>query len=60
MQQLIEHARKLGVAELYGHVLRENVTMLAMAKELGFSVESNPEDHGVFRVSLKLAKACSC
>ena len=60
LQQLIEHARELGVAELYGHVLRENVTMLAMAKELGFSVESNPEDHGVFRVSLKLAKACSC
>ena len=56
MQQLIDHARALGVAELYGHVLRENTTMLAMAKELGFSVDSNSEDHGLFRVSLKLAK----
>ena len=57
MQQLIDHARALGVAELYGHVLRENTTMLAMAKELGFSVDSNSEDHGLFRVSLKLAKS---
>ena len=57
MQQLIDHARALGVAELYGHVMRENVTMLAMARELGFSVDSNSDDRGLFRVALKLAKA---
>jgi acetyltransferase len=37
MQRLIEVARVRGVRTLFGHVLRENAPMLALAKELGFT-----------------------
>ena len=55
MQHLVGHARKLGVAEIYGHVLNENSTMLKMAVELGFVVEPGSQERGTCRVSLKLA-----
>ena len=40
MQGLITYADRRGIGTLYGDVLRENVTMLQMARELGFKVES--------------------
>ena len=40
MQTLITCADRRGIGTLYGEVLRENTTMLQMARELGFKVET--------------------
>ena len=40
MQTLIACADRRGIGTLYGEVLRENATMLQMARELGFKVET--------------------
>ena len=40
MQTIIEYARSEGLREIEGQVLRDNTTMLAMCRELGFSVQS--------------------
>src|SRR5262249_16835726 len=44
MQRLIEVAQQRGVRRLVGSVLRENQSMLQMARELGFTVQSTVED----------------
>ncbi|HVP85055.1 MAG TPA: bifunctional acetate--CoA ligase family protein/GNAT family N-acetyltransferase [Rhizomicrobium sp.] len=54
MQQLIEHARTRGLKELFGEILPENALMLALCRELGFTVETQPGTAGVVRASLKL------
>ena len=40
MQTLINYADRRGIGTLYGDVLRENTTMLQMARELGFKVDT--------------------
>ena len=55
MQLLIEYARAEGLKRLTGAVLRDNATMLAMCRELGFEVKSDPRDSAVAIVSLDLA-----
>ena len=54
MQYLIDYARHEGLRELHGTVLAENATMLTMCRELGFAIESDPDDRTVRLVSLKL------
>ena len=54
MQHLITYAKSEGLKELYGTVLCENVNMLKMCRELGFSVKRNPEDETVYLVTLDL------
>ena len=54
MQLLIEYARADGLKSLYGEVLNENTTMLAMCRELGFKVASDPEEPRVSVVSFEL------
>jgi len=54
MQLLIEYARAEGLKRLTGAVLRDNATMLAMCRELGFEVKSDPRDSAVAIVSLDL------
>jgi acetyltransferase len=54
MQHLIEYARAEGLAELYGHVLAENTTMLDMCRRLGFTVAAEPDDPGMRRVRIGL------
>jgi acetyltransferase len=44
MQIIIEYARAEGLKTIEGQVLSENTTMLAMCRELGFSVSSDPND----------------
>ena len=44
MQHLISYAKSEGLKTLYGSVLSENVNMLKMCSELGFSVSRNSED----------------
>jgi acetyltransferase len=57
MQLLIEYARADGLKSLFGEVLNENTTMLAMCRELGFKVTSDPKESGVSVVSFELKAA---
>lgn len=52
MRRLIKYARQRGIKELYGEVLRENESMLALNKALGFKIKSVPDDPGVMHVTL--------
>jgi acetyltransferase len=52
MQIMIEYARWLGLKTIEGQVLRENTTMLAMCRELGFSVAEDRDDRDVGVVKL--------
>ncbi|HWM82727.1 MAG TPA: GNAT family N-acetyltransferase [Pseudolabrys sp.] len=54
MQQMIAAARQRGVRRIHGQVLRENVTMLQMCRELGFHVSDDPDDTSVEQVTLPL------
>jgi acetyltransferase len=54
MQHMIEAARQRGIRRIYGQVLRENVTMLQMCRELGFQVADDPDDTSVELVTLTI------
>jgi acetyltransferase len=54
MERLISYGRDRGMIEIYGEVLRENRTMLALATELGFVVQATPGEPDVVHVVLKL------
>ena len=54
MQLIIEYARSEGLKVISGDVLRENTVMLEMCRNLGFEVKSNPAEHGICEVRLKL------
>jgi RimJ/RimL family protein N-acetyltransferase len=54
MQMLIEYAKSEGLAQITGEILNENLVMLKMCRELGFEVKPDPEDPGVYQVSLVL------
>ena len=56
MQHLIAYCRARGVGEMYGHVLRENVSMLDMCKELGFVRHGLEGEPTVLEVVLDLGK----
>jgi acetyltransferase len=55
MQTMIEYARSEGLREIDGQVLRDNTTMIAMCRELGFSVQSDPDDASICMVKLSIA-----
>ena len=54
MHRLIDHARRRGVSEIFGHVLRENSRMLGICRRLGFREEAEPETPWVTVVRLAL------
>ncbi|QQP89737.1 bifunctional acetate--CoA ligase family protein/GNAT family N-acetyltransferase [Skermanella sp. TT6] len=56
MTQIIEYARSRGIGEVFGEVLRENTTMLAMCHELGFTRRENRDEPGVVEVRISLAE----
>lgn len=51
---LIDRARKRGVEEIFGDILAENTTMIAFAKELGFTITRVPESAAIVRAVYKL------
>ena len=53
MQELLDHAARMGIGEVFGEVLAENERMLSMCRRLGFVV-SRGDDASVVHVSLKL------
>lgn len=54
MSEIIAHARETGYRTVFGHILRENLGMLRMAKELGFEVVPDPQDMETMRATLTL------
>ncbi|EWY37261.1 GCN5 family N-acetyltransferase [Skermanella stibiiresistens SB22] len=54
MTQIIDYARSRGLKQVFGEVLRENTTMLAMCSELGFSRRENRDEPGVVEVTIGL------
>lgn len=54
MQLLIEYCRSDGYGQIVGQVMRENANMLQMCQELGFVVEDDPEERGIYNVTLDL------
>ncbi len=54
LRRLIAIARQRGLEEMDGVVLRENRGMLALAKELGFTRRTAPEDPEIVYITLSL------
>jgi acetyltransferase len=54
MQHIIDYARSEGLKVISGDVLRENTIMLEMCRGLGFDVKSDPSEHDLCNVRLKL------
>ena len=54
MQHLIAYAKAEKLEQLHGAVLAGNTTMLQMCRELGFSIEREPDDDSIRRVVLRL------
>ncbi len=54
MRHLIRYARSEGLKVLYGTVLKENVTMMRMCRDLGFDVGADSEDPTLYAVTLDL------
>jgi acetyltransferase len=54
MQLIIEYAKSEGLKVISGDVLAENTAMLAMCRSLGFEVKSDPVEHDICDVRLKL------
>jgi len=54
MQLIIAYARAKGFRAIDGQVLRENTTMLAMCRQLGFDIADDPEAPYIDRVRLAL------
>ena len=57
MRIMIEYAAWQGLRTVEGQVLRENTTMLAMCRQLGFRVETDPDDATIAIVRLPVAGA---
>jgi acetyltransferase len=54
MRRIIDYARKRGLGEIYGDVLRDNATMLKLCDFLGFVRSTDPDDPNIIRVTLPL------
>jgi len=54
MQLIIDYGRRQGTRRIYGQVLAENVRMLALARELGFTIGPDPDDSALQKVVLEL------
>lgn len=54
LQQLVDVARAAGLRELVGYTLASNASMQALARRIGFRVESDPDDRTMMRLSLAL------
>jgi acetyltransferase len=56
MRIMIEYARWLGLRAIEGQVLRQNSTMLAMCRDLGFTIAAEPDDPALCRVTLPVGE----
>lgn len=56
MKLMIEYARADGLGRVSGQVLRENTTMIAMCRALGFEARTDPDDQDIKLVELDLSR----
>lgn len=56
MERLIAYAKRRGIGELYGEVLRRNATMLSLCEKLGFRQSPVEAEPTIVHVSLDLKK----
>ncbi len=54
MQRILDHARRRGIKEIYGDVLRDNTRMLGLCRELGFDIAPAEAEPDIAHVSLAL------
>ena len=54
MRHLVDYAKRRGIGEIYGEVLAENASMLAVCRKLGFRIKREPDDPSLMHVSLLL------
>jgi Acyl-CoA synthetase (NDP forming) len=54
LKRIVEYAKAFGVKEIYGDVLTENSMMLALCKDLGFTVAAIPGSPEMVLTKLKL------
>ena len=54
MTRLADYARSRGIGALWGDILPENRTMLALSRELGLDLAPSPNDPAMTRATLKL------
>ncbi len=54
MNRLIGYAKRRGIGEIYGEVLRRNVPMLGLCRKLGFAQSNVPDDPSIIHVTLNL------
>ena len=54
MRRMIDYARAIGLARIYGQALAENAAMLRMCAELGFRIEDDPKAKGTKLLTLEL------
>lgn len=54
MHELIKRARSCDLERMYGHILAENMRMIALAQRLGFDLKLDPEDGAVLRAERDL------
>jgi acetyltransferase len=54
MQELIGYATARGTGWLHGAVLRDNEHMIKLCRDLGFTLEDDPEDPSTLRAVLPL------
>ncbi|MDN5004660.1 GNAT family N-acetyltransferase [Bradyrhizobium sp. GCM10027634] len=54
MQLIIDYAKSEGLKTISGDVLKENVVMLEMCRQLGFEVKQDPNEPDICDVRLKL------
>jgi acetyltransferase len=59
MQMIIEYAKSEGIKRIEGQVLAENTVMLQMCRQLGFSVEHEPDGGDIMKVVLEVNGATS-
>jgi acetyltransferase len=57
MRRLVDHARRRGLKEIFGHVLSENHRMLALCRKLGFEEHGAPDEADTRIVRLPLRPA---
>ena len=57
MTDILDYARLRGIRHVFGDVLRENTTMLGMAKDLGFRIVPDMHDPQVVRVECDLTNS---
>jgi len=53
MREILTYAETRGIKEVFGEVLRENVGMLSLCRDLGFTQHDNPDDPGIVEVSYR-------